>query len=119
MSAEIVVREPETEPTAASTESAAPPPNAPESPTQPGGAREDRAVVQPACPACGAPMAADQDWCLECGSRRSARSGLRSAGWRGGAAALVATGILASGAVAAAYAGLSADNHAVKVASAP
>jgi hypothetical protein len=60
------------------------------------------------CPACSAALADGQDWCLECGTAQPDRAGART-GWRSAAAVLAATGILASGAVAAAYAGLSAD----------
>jgi hypothetical protein len=60
------------------------------------------------CATCGAPLAPDQDWCLECGTARP-DSFAPAPGWRGAAAVLVATGVLAAGAVAAAWAGLSAD----------
>lgn len=63
------------------------------------------ATVQRACPHCGAALADDQDWCLECGqSARGRGSGLP--GWRTGAAVIAVTLVMASGAVAAAYAAL-------------
>ncbi len=63
------------------------------------------ATVERACPHCGAALADDQDWCLECGqSTRERWSGLP--GWRTGAAVIAVTLVMASGAVAAAYAAL-------------
>jgi hypothetical protein len=61
-----------------------------------------------ACESCGAALASDQDWCLECGTAQPDRPGVRPT-WRTAAAVLVTTGVLAAGAVAAASAGLSAD----------
>jgi hypothetical protein len=62
-------------------------------------------TVERACPHCGAALADDQDWCLECGqSTRERWSGLP--GWRTGAAVIAVTLVMASGAVAAAYAAL-------------
>ena len=60
------------------------------------------------CPTCGAEMAAGQDWCLECGTARPDRAAT-APNWAGATAVLIATGVLALGAVAAAWAGLSAD----------
>jgi hypothetical protein len=77
-------------------------PEAPEATPEPPPART--------CPACSATLAEGQDWCLECGIAQPDRTGSRT-GWRSAAAVLTATGILASGAVAAAYAGLSADSR--------
>jgi hypothetical protein len=57
-------------------------------------------------------MDAGQDWCLECGEARTDRlAGAPS--WRSGAAVLGVTGVLVAGAVAAAWAGLSADARRV------
>src|SRR3954451_9823913 len=86
-------------------------PEAVEAPAQP--PVEDAApAVEPAperlCSECSAPLQPDQDWCLECGTAQPDRPGARP-GWRTAAAVLATTGVLASGAVAAAYAGLSAD----------
>jgi len=66
-------------------------------------------TVERACPHCGAALADDQDWCLECGqSTQERRSGLP--GWRTGAAVIAVTLVMASGAVAAAYAALRSDD---------
>ena len=66
-------------------------------------------AVERACPHCGAALADDQDWCLECGqSTRERWSGLP--GWRTGAAVIAVTLVMASGAVAAAYAALKSDD---------
>src|SRR3954469_16262907 len=82
-----------------------------EAPAQPPAAdaaqTPDPAPERP-CAECGAPLEPDQDWCLECGTAQPDRPGARP-GWRTAAAVLATTGVLASGAVAAAYAGLSAD----------
>jgi hypothetical protein len=62
-----------------------------------------------ACTHCGAALADGQDWCLECGTAvKQGRSPLP--GWRTGAATIIATVVLASGAVAAAYAAINADD---------
>lgn len=57
------------------------------------------------CSRCGAPMHQAQDWCTSCGSGASSASGPRP-GWRSAALAIGATGALALGASAAAYAAL-------------
>jgi hypothetical protein len=88
---DTLTREPET--------TDAPPPEA---------APPEAAPPARACASCGAPLSDGQEWCLECGTAQPDRLGART-GWRSAAAVLAATGILASGAVAAAYAGLSAD----------
>jgi hypothetical protein len=54
-------------------------------------------------------MAGGQEWCLECGTARPDRLAAARPSWRGGAAVLAVTGVLAVGAAAAAWAGLSAD----------
>jgi hypothetical protein len=54
-------------------------------------------------------MQPGQEWCLECGTARPDRLSAARPSWRGGAAVLVVTGVLAVGAAAAAWAGLSAD----------
>lgn len=55
-----------------------------------------------ACTSCGAPLAADQDWCLHCGAGKTV--GRSGPGWRSAAAAIGAATVLALGAAAAAYA---------------
>lgn len=62
-----------------------------------------------ACATCGAALQPGQEWCLECGTARPDRLAAARPSWRGGAAVLVVTGVLALGAAAAAWAGLSAD----------
>jgi hypothetical protein len=57
-------------------------------------------------------MEPGQEWCLECGAARPDRLNAWP-GWAGGAAVLAVTGVLAAGAVAAAWAGLSADSKKV------
>jgi hypothetical protein len=67
-------------------------------------AEQAQTPAGPACANCGAALAPDQDWCLECGTAANParrRPGLRSVGVAG-ALALLLTG----GAVAASYAAL-------------
>ena len=68
------------------------------------------------CPSCGTGLQDGQDWCLECGSAQPGRLGARP-GWRAALTVLAATMLLATGAVAAAYAALSSE--ATRTASAP
>jgi hypothetical protein len=83
-------------------------PQAPEATADPA-AETPAQPVGPACANCGAPLADGQDWCLECGTAvQQGRSALP--GWRTGAATIVATVVLASGAVAAAYAAITNDD---------
>ncbi|MBJ7520961.1 MAG: hypothetical protein JHC84_14785 [Solirubrobacteraceae bacterium] len=60
------------------------------------------------CQSCGAAMAADQDWCLECGTAAPGRLGERP-GWRLGAMVLVLTLLLVGGASVAGYAAVTGD----------
>jgi hypothetical protein len=83
---------------AATAEVQTPPETPPETPAPP-----------VACATCGAEMAPGQEWCLECGTARPDRLAAARPSWRGGAAVLAITGVLAIGAAAAAWAGLSAD----------
>lgn len=71
-------------------------------------APQPEVAVERPCPSCGAALAPDQDWCLECGAAAGDRSG-GLPGWRTAAATIAACLVLASGAVAAAYAALSAS----------
>jgi hypothetical protein len=75
----------------------------PEAPAAP-----DETPIENPCPSCGATMIEGQEWCFECGNARPDRVATAT-GWRSGVAVLASVGVLASGAVAAAYAGLSAD----------
>jgi hypothetical protein len=65
------------------------------------------------CPTCSAPLAGEQDWCLECGSGAPGRT--IGSGWRPAATILVATLVLVLGAGAAAYAALSKHAPARRV----
>ncbi|MEA2303390.1 MAG: hypothetical protein QOH43_670, partial [Solirubrobacteraceae bacterium] len=60
------------------------------------------------CAACGAALAPEQDWCLECGTAAPGRLGGRP-GMRSAVAVAVLTLLLVGGAVAASYAALSTD----------
>ena len=83
-------------------------PQAPEATPDPA-AEAPAPPAGPTCANCGAALADDQDWCLECGTAvRPGRSSLP--GWRTGAATVVATVVLASGAVAAAYAAITSED---------
>ncbi len=66
------------------------------------------AEAEPACATCAAPMAAGQDWCLECGTAAPGRLGRRP-GWRAVGSTLALTLLLVGGAGAASYAALSSD----------
>lgn len=68
---------------------------------------------QSTCSHCGASMQEAQDWCLQCGlgARQGAPSG---PGWRSAALAIGATGALALGASAAAYAALQQQRSPAK-----
>jgi hypothetical protein len=93
-------------------EAPAPPPAAAPSPpadaaaTSGGPAPEQPAVAT--CRACGAGLAADQDWCLECGTAAPGRLGGRP-GWRLGAVVLALTLLLVGGASVAGYAAVTGD----------
>ena len=58
-----------------------------------------------ACPTCKAPMAADQDWCVQCGTNPSRSMRVR-ASWYSAGALTALSAILASGAAAAGVAAL-------------
>jgi hypothetical protein len=62
----------------------------------------------PTCRNCSAPMAGDQDWCLNCGQAAPGRLG-RLPGMRAAGTVVALTLALSAGAVAAAYAALSDD----------
>jgi hypothetical protein len=68
------------------------------------------------CRSCGAALAPEQDWCLECGTARPGRLG-RAPGWKPVAAVAGLTLALVGGASVAAYAGL--EQEAGLSASAP
>lgn len=61
--------------------------------------------VEHTCARCGSSMVLGQDWCLQCGAGIPGSIG--SPGWRSAATILIATAVLALGAVVAAYAALS------------
>jgi len=72
----------------------------------------DHASVVPdfACEACGAGMAAGQDWCLECGTAARGRLGARP-GWRAAFTVVAAVLLLVFGAGIAGYAALTSDSE--------
>jgi hypothetical protein len=96
-------------------------PEAPENAPEPGGqptpdssAQAPDAVVERLCSNCGAPLADGQEWCLECGTPVTEAARVRGGlpGWRTAAAVIAVTLVMASGAVAAAYAALRSDDPA-------
>jgi hypothetical protein len=70
------------------------------------------------CQACGAPMEADQDWCLTCGKAAPGSMGDRP-GWRAASTVIVLTLLLVLGAVGAGYAALKGDNSQKAAATPP
>jgi len=60
------------------------------------------------CRSCGAALAPEQDWCLDCGTARPGRLG-RGPGWKPVAAVAGLTLALVGGASVAAYAGLESE----------
>ena len=60
------------------------------------------------CRSCGAALAPEQDWCLECGTARPGRLG-RGPGWKPVAAVAGLTLAMVGGASVAAYAGLESE----------
>jgi hypothetical protein len=58
------------------------------------------------CDNCGAPLAAGQDWCLQCGSGAPGSLSSRTPSWRSAAVILTALAVLVAGAATAAYAAL-------------
>ena len=91
-------------------------PEAPAAQAPDPGTPEPALAADRACPSCGTALTEGQDWCLECGSAQPGRLGTRH-GWRAALTVLAATALLATGAVAAAYAALSSE--ATRVAAAP
>ncbi len=65
------------------------------------------------CTKCGAPLAAGQDWCLQCGA--GAPGSLGTPSWRAAAIIIGASAILALAAVTAGYAALSKAPRKVRV----
>jgi hypothetical protein len=59
-----------------------------------------------ACANCGTPLAAGQDWCLQCGAGAPGSLSSRTPGWRSAAVILTALAVLVAGAATAAYAAL-------------
>jgi len=78
------------------------PPPAPDSPQDGQPAPE----AQRQCAKCGAPLAAGQDWCTNCGAGAPGSLGALSPGWRSAAAVLTALAVLIAGAATAGYAAL-------------
>ena len=71
-----------------------------------------------ACGTCGAEMAPEQDWCLNCGAAAPGRLGDKP-GWRAFSTIAVLTALLVLGAAAASFAALSSDKRKPAVATAP
>jgi hypothetical protein len=63
------------------------------------------------CSNCGAALAAEQDWCLQCGAGVPGSVQAQSHQWRAGAAVLSAVALLITGAAVGAYAALSKSSH--------
>ena len=59
-----------------------------------------------ACANCGAPLAAGQDWCLQCGAGAPGSLSSRTPSWRSAAVILTTLAVLVGGAATAAYAAL-------------
>ncbi len=62
--------------------------------------------VPPTCPFCGAPLAAEQSWCLECGAAARTRIAPTPRRWRLTTAVLLLASVLAVVAIAVAVARL-------------
>jgi hypothetical protein len=97
-------------------------PEAPENAPDPGeqttadpSAQAPEAAVERPCSNCGAPLAEGQEWCLECGTPVTDAARVRGGlpGWRTAAAVIAVTLVMASGAVAAAYAAMRSDDGPV------
>jgi hypothetical protein len=71
-----------------------------------GQAGEAPQPAQGKCAKCGAPLASEQEWCLQCGAGVSGSLGAGTGGWRSTGAILAATAVLVLAAAAAAYAAL-------------
>ncbi len=87
-------------------------PSAAEQTTGPAGDGGDpgaQAPVERPCPTCGSPLEEGQEWCLECGTATTS-GGRGLPGWRTAAAVIAVTLVMASGAVAAAYAAIRGDD---------
>jgi len=83
--------------------SAAPPSTAPPA------AAPEQAPAGEACPLCGAPLAAEQEWCLRCGA--AARTRLAAApGWKAPIVTVAVVAALALGVIAAALVKLAGDS---------
>jgi hypothetical protein len=75
----------------------------------PAGAPPPQPIPADACPLCGAPLAADQEWCLNCGA--AARTRLAATpGWHGPVAVVAVITALALGILAAALVKLAGDS---------
>lgn len=62
------------------------------------------------CPRCGKPLAAEQDWCLECGAAARTRL-VPTPNWRAPIALLAALLLIAVLALAAAFVALTRDDE--------
>lgn len=83
-----------------------PQPDADGAPPASGPTGSEPAPAERKCANCGQPLAAGQEWCLQCGTAAPGALTARGPGWRSAAAILGATAILVLAAAAAAYAAL-------------
>lgn len=84
--------------------------------SEPVAAEDPTRPPQSACPRCGAPLRADQDWCLGCGTAVTTRVA-RASGWRTPVA--IVASVLAIALVGLIAAFLAVSNDPDKVAQAP
>jgi hypothetical protein len=83
---------------------AEPQPNGPDGGLPPG--EHASTPVANSCANCGAPLAAGQDWCLQCGAGAPGSLSSRTPSWRSAAVILTTLAVLVAGAATAAYAAL-------------
>jgi hypothetical protein len=93
------------DPPVAPSEQQPPAGGAPGGPSTP--ASETTQAPSRSCAKCGAPLAAGQDWCLQCGAGGPDSLSAGAPTWRSAAVILAALVILVAGAATAAYAALS------------
>ncbi|HXM87531.1 MAG TPA: hypothetical protein VN889_07835 [Solirubrobacteraceae bacterium] len=65
-----------------------------------------------ACANCGAPLAAGQDWCVQCGAGAPGSLSSRTPSWRSAAVIVTTLAVLVAGAATAAYAALNKKTSA-------
>jgi hypothetical protein len=100
-------------PTALADPPAAPAEQQPNGPN--GGAPAGDSASTPqanSCANCGSPLAAGQDWCLQCGAGAPGSLSSRTPSWRSAAVILTTLVVLVAGAATAAYAALNKSSSA-------